>query len=89
LFEKIKSSRVKSVILTGESRYRLLDGALKSNYHNVSMVSDFYTAIDLAKLIATEGDCVLLSPACSSFDSFSDFEHRGDEFIRYVENFNE
>ena len=89
LFEKIKSSRVKCVILTGESRYKLLDGALKSNYHNVSMVSDFYTAIDLAKLIATDGDCVLLSPACSSFDSFSDFEHRGDEFIRYVENFNE
>lgn len=89
LFEKIKSSRVKSVVLTGESRYRLLEGALKANYHNFSMVSDFYTAIDVAKLVAKDGDCVLLSPACSSFDFFSDFEHRGDEFIRYVENFNE
>ncbi len=89
LFEKIKCSRVKSVILTGESRYRLLDGALKAGYQNVSMVADFYTAIDLARLVAVDGDCVLLSPACSSFDMFSDFEQRGDEFVRYVESFNE
>ena len=89
LFEKIKNSRVKGVVLTGESRYRLLESATKSGYKNVSMVSDFYTAIDLSRLIASEGDCVLLSPACSSFDAFSDFEQRGDEFVRYVESFNE
>jgi hypothetical protein len=89
LFEKIKNSRVKSVVLTGESRYSLLDSAKKIGYQNVSMTEDFFKAIDLARLIAEEGDCVLLSPACSSFDCFSDFEHRGDEFISYVENFNE
>ena len=89
LFEKIENSRVKSVVLMGESRYSLLDSAKKVGYKHVSMTEDFFKAIDLAKLIAKEGDCVLLSPACSSFDCFSDFEHRGDEFISYVENFNE
>jgi len=29
---------------------------------------------------------VLLAPACASFDMFDNFEHRGDIFIRAVEN---
>lgn len=85
LFEKIKNSKVKSVVVTGESRYSILEGAKSVGYESVSVTEDFFVAIDLARLIAKEGDSVLLSPACSSFDRFSDFEHRGEEFIRYVE----
>ena len=29
-----------------------------------------------------DSGCVMLSPACASFDQFKDFEHRGDEFIK-------
>ncbi len=76
LFEKIKTSKVKAVIATGDSRYRLLDGARAVGYQKISVTDDFYTAVDLARLIAREGDCVLLSPACSSYDRFSDFVHR-------------
>ena len=32
----------------------------------------------------TEGETVLLSPACASFDEFRDFEHRGDSFREIV-----
>jgi UDP-N-acetylmuramoylalanine--D-glutamate ligase len=45
---------------------------------------DFKKAIDMAKASARQGDAVLLSPACASFDMFDDFEHRGREFKRMV-----
>jgi UDP-N-acetylmuramoylalanine--D-glutamate ligase len=43
-------------------------------------------ALSEAARTASSGDVVLLSPACASFDQFSSFEHRGEEFRRLVEN---
>ena len=42
-------------------------------------------AVKQAAADAEAGDTVLLSPACASFDQFSDFEARGDAFRRAVE----
>jgi len=44
-------------------------------------------AVDRARGLAQPGDVVLLAPACSSFDQFENYEHRGRTFRALVEHF--
>ncbi len=46
---------------------------------------DLERAVGKAREVAGEGDVVLLSPACASFDQFADFEARGERFRDLVE----
>jgi UDP-N-acetylmuramoylalanine--D-glutamate ligase len=45
---------------------------------------DLGEAVRAAFGIARPGECVLLSPMCTSFDMFRDFEERGEKFVEVV-----
>lgn len=84
LFESLKSSTVIHAVLYGENRFKLLNAALKTGFVSLSLCSEFKTAVQLARFIAKPGQNVLLSPASSSFDSFANYEERGDAFKEMV-----
>jgi UDP-N-acetylmuramoylalanine--D-glutamate ligase len=48
------------------------------------MCSKMADAIAAAARITQSGDVVLLSPGCTSFDEFKDFEERGKKFVEMV-----
>ena len=89
LFVELNNSNVIHAILYGENRFKLLNSAVKAGYISFSLCSEFDTAVRLSGFIAKSGQNVLLSPASSSFDSFSNYEERGDAFKSLVEGMNE
>ena len=78
------TGRCASVHLIGESA-ESLSSVLAGSGIPVEIDGDLAGAAESCSRSAREGDAILLSPACASFDQFEDFEHRGAEFRRLVE----
>ena len=75
------------VILYGAARQEFAGLLAAGGYGGrVESVEGLDRAVPLARELAAQGACpaVLLSPACASFDQYSDFEARGDHFRRLV-----
>jgi UDP-N-acetylmuramoylalanine--D-glutamate ligase len=68
----------RAVVLIGRDA-PLIEAALTGRVR-VHRAKDMAEAVWLADKAALPGDCVLLSPACASFDMFDNFEHRGRVF---------
>ncbi|MDO3378828.1 UDP-N-acetylmuramoyl-L-alanine--D-glutamate ligase [Geoalkalibacter halelectricus] len=74
--------RVAHLILIGEAGDRI-DRVLGACTHTLR-AADMEAAVRLARELTPRGGTVLLSPACSSFDMFRDFEERGEVFAAAV-----
>ncbi len=74
----LMAGRVKAVYTIGSAAEKIithLDGAVK-----LVSAGTLDNAVSLAAEAAEKGDVVLLAPACSSFDQFDNYEHRGQTF---------
>jgi len=84
LAEPLHASRVKGVVLIGESRRRLRP--LLNGSTVVRECPTLESAVEMAAHLASPGVTVLFSPACASFDMFRDYEQRGQTFKAIVQS---
>jgi UDP-N-acetylmuramoylalanine--D-glutamate ligase len=75
--------KVKLVLLLGEDA-ALLQQAWRDAVP-MERVETMREAVQRARQVAVSGDCVLLAPACASFDMYPKFEARGNDFMQCVE----
>ncbi len=81
--------RVKALYLTGETAERIREAVVNTPGYNrltlpIYIIDDFKEAVLTAAHGAQDGDVVILSPACSSFDKFKNFVERGNTFRSIV-----
>jgi len=74
--------KARAVVLMGKDAGVIAE-ALSGN-DNIVFAKDMEDAVLQARELAHEGDAVLLSPACASFDMFDNYEQRGDIFMDCV-----
>jgi UDP-N-acetylmuramoylalanine--D-glutamate ligase len=74
--------KVREIIVIGEARQRIRE-ALEGDF-SVREAATLESAVTMAFDRAQPGDCVLLSPMCSSYDMFKDYEERGRAFKKAV-----
>jgi UDP-N-acetylmuramoylalanine--D-glutamate ligase len=80
----VLTRKVKGALLIGETREKIR--AAWSLFTPCTLMDSLGEAVNEAARRAAPGDVVLLSPACSSFDQFRDYKHRGEVFRQAVQN---
>ncbi len=88
LLEPVRQ-HIKKLILMGEAKDKIksvLEEACRERLQTASTMED---AVISAYHAASPGDIVLLSPACSSFDIYTSYAERGEDFRRVIGNLKE
>jgi UDP-N-acetylmuramoylalanine--D-glutamate ligase len=74
-------TRVRAVVAFGEAAAEI-DAAIQGAVSLERVGGGLAAAVARAAELAAPGDAILLAPACSSYDEFENFEHRGEAFTR-------
>ena len=79
ILKELVENKVKTIIILGENGDNI-KRVFKEHVNNIIETKNMQEAVDNSFSIANAGDTVLLSPACSSFDLFDNYEDRGRVF---------
>lgn len=79
----VVQKKVKALVLIGQDANLIADAL--AGAADIVMCTSLEDAVRECEGLASHGDVVLLSPACSSFDMFDNFEQRGISFKQAVE----
>lgn len=82
------SNSIRHAVLIGQTAKQLREQLEECAYTSVTRAYSMEDAIQKARELAVSGGNVLLSPACASFDMFSDYEQRGAVFKELVNKLN-
>ncbi len=76
--------KVRKLVLVGDTKEKIAKEAEECGFFEYVFADTFQEAVALAAGLAQEGDAVLLSPACASWDMFPNYEARGETFKELV-----
>lgn len=83
--EPLVREKVKAIVCMGKDNAKILD-FFNGKVAEIRDTHSLEEAVAACRSIATDGDTVLLSPCCASFDLFKSYEDRGDRFKEAVRN---
>ncbi len=81
--KRLVEEKVRGIVAIGEGA-EAIERELGPHTGSLAHADSMEDAIQYARLLAEPGDTILLSPACSSFDMYENYEDRGDTFKRLV-----
>lgn len=86
-FEELREfmPNVHAVVVSGETAERFAEFAKSCGVETIERAEWIEDAVETAYAVSNEGDVILLSPACASWDQYSRFEVRGERFVKAVE----
>lgn len=85
----IQSGSIKALILIGQEASKIKKTIYSHGNFRGQIIENLKTVGQIVKKaseIAQEGDIVILSPACASFDMFKNYKDRGEQFVKTVRN---